>query len=69
MPFSTQIRTCVEMHNLQNLQSSKFKFCLSCENFCFENNPLYGTYHEVYLLILMDICIMQNIIQPTKNNT
>ena len=32
-----------EICNLQNFNSSKFKFCLSCENFCFENYPLYGS--------------------------
>ena len=31
---------CLEF--LANLQSLKFKFCFSWENFCFENNPLYG---------------------------
>ena len=30
--------------NLQSLKfnSLNFNFCLSCKNFCFENNPLYG---------------------------
>ena len=55
---SCVIRTCVtiyksiiinncsteffEICNLRNFNSSKFKFCLFCKNFCFENNPLYG---------------------------
>ena len=33
-----------EICNLQNFNSSKFKFFLFCKNFCFENNPLYGNY-------------------------
>ena len=43
MPFSTRIRTRVEMHDLRKLQTSKFKVSLACENFCFENNPLYDS--------------------------
>ena len=32
-----------ETFNLRKFCSSKFRYCLSCDNFCFENNPLYGT--------------------------
>ena len=49
------INNCTEFFkicNLRNFNSSKFKFCLSCENFCFENNLLYGMYVCVpYLLV------------------
>ena len=39
---SSNMRKLIKI--LQNLQSSKFNFCLSFENFCFENNSLYSNW-------------------------
>ena len=38
------------LRNLQSskFNSSKFNFCLSCKNFCFENNPLYSRLYPVF---------------------